>query len=218
MKCVIAISTHHTSLAYCCDLLTSLRGVRYPVYVTINDASAYSMAQMAKLHAAIMMANAHYWDCLSDGYEIGALESTHRLTKADEIFLLQDTTMVKDLTMFDVAFSERCSFTLGNNFQMYLGKFRREILSQVPFPRVQCKRQAVWAEGAGFCWPYSNAEVNGVKQLGTMLCDTELFVERHGQTRMQMENEYIIKWKGTWLAEQIPTDWPEGVPVPPGAP
>jgi len=36
---------------------------------------------------------------------------------------------------------------------------------------------------------------------------TEVFEEVHGQRRMKLENEYMVKWKGTWQREKEEDKW-----------
>src|SRR6476469_2898705 len=55
------------------------------------------------------------------GYELGALKKAMSLTD-DDIFLLQDTCLIKNPEIFDIAASHNGGMAICTRFMSYLGK------------------------------------------------------------------------------------------------
>ena len=78
---------------------------------------------------------------------------------------------------------------------MFLGKYRREVLNQVPLWIPTSKMQAVEAE---MMWPALYAEVEFPAFIPHPLHDGRNFVTKNGRLNMKLENDWLIKYKGTW--------------------
>lgn len=150
------------------NLLKSLEGVRYPIIVVVNH----------KGH---------------DRYELGALKL---LSKIDDVFLLQDSTEVKDLKVFDIAVTSLGGVALCHNFMSYIGLWKKSILDQMIIPGVGTKQESINRE-VSFTRRYMDLDPH-FKHLEPRLMDGEVFEERFGRKNMILENEFVKKYKGTW--------------------
>lgn len=118
----------------------------------------------------------------------------------DEFLFLQDSVIVKQLDWIDEVFDCPKSVSLCHNpFFMYLGKYTRKDLDKVELPDVSNKREAVEHEGS---WTKYYASLCNPITLWPLV-DTDIFVEKHGRKNMVLENEYIVKYKGTWHPDMI---------------
>ncbi len=198
MKQGIVIAHHRENKEFLQDLLFSLRNCEYPVYVVINDAlnTPESYINELKEKANILLNE-------EDGYEMGALRMAYENTDLDEMFLLQDTLIIKNAfdfcyNAFVVAQGRPCY--LNNQYKMFLCKYRRDALNAFqPLPRTTTKLESIAQEGL-FNNAYFESEwTKGI--MGQSLNDTGKFEEKYGKTRMVLENEYVIKWKATWRIE-----------------
>lgn len=206
MKQGFVIAHHKSNREFLDDLLQSFGECPYPIYIVLNDVANTSQEYIDVLYdkldgKASLILNE------DDGYELGALTKAYEDTDLDEIFLLQDTLIIKDIlnfchNAFVVAKGRPCY--MQRDYKMYLCKYRREVLGQMyPFPKTPTKQDAVAQEGA-FNRTYFDLEwTKGI--LGQSLDDTNIFEEKYGKNRMVLENEYIIKWKATWRPELIAT-------------
>jgi hypothetical protein len=141
---------------------------------------------------------------VNDDFELGKLKWAYDNTNLDEIFLLHDTVEIKDTSIFDIAFKDNIgsSFAMANQpvyMGMFMGKYRREILSQMNIPITKTKLEAVMAEMS------FNSEYAGKEQrkaiIDNPIHDGNIFEEKFGRTNMILENKYLKKYKGTWTLE-----------------
>jgi len=136
-------------------------------------------------------------------YEIGGIKRGLK-AKFDEFFLLPDTCMVKDTSLFDIAFEQHqgkaCS--ISPNFLSYTGKYRRETLLTMALPHVQDKASAVDAE-AKFLTEYVRKEGRNYIVLYPEFDKNYTFREHNGRQNMVLECDTLIKYKGTWDPKMI---------------
>ncbi|MGA1776981.1 MAG: hypothetical protein ACO39G_07860 [Flavobacteriaceae bacterium] len=133
-------------------------------------------------------------------YEIGKIRWMYENTNFDRWFFLQDSVVIKDLSLFDIAFSYPKSVSLCDSpgqYGMYLGVYSRETLEKIEIPKISTKREAVLLERS---WneKYCQAE-GGVPTLFTDLSDANSkIIEIFGRKNRLLENNYLKKYKGTW--------------------
>lgn len=136
---------------------------------------------------------------VNDDFELGKIKWVMDNTNLDEFFLLHDTVEIKNTSMFDIAFQTPGSFALANQpvyMGMFLGKYRREILSQMQITPTITKRQAVLAE-IEFNNRYAQLEPSQ-HSIAQPLHDTDIFEDKFGRKNMILENPWIKKYKGCW--------------------
>lgn len=135
------------------------------------------------------------------GYELGKIKKAAEMG-LDEFVFLQDSCIVKDHALLDEMFDFDGSVALGAwPFFMYLGKYRLDTLKKVELPEVNNKHDSVHYEGK---WTRDYAEAESkLKHICRDLVDTNVFEERHGRKNMVLENDYLIKYKGTWDVRMI---------------
>lgn len=207
MKQGIVVCTWSGGWESCEVLLNSLWNVPYPVLVVVNDASNFP--EWKKLY---FMTGEQGWNAVGqkeDRFEIGAIEMALDITDWDEFFFLQDTFEIKNQDLFRRIFDEFPGRSVSYNpyLQMYLFKYRREVLEKIQIPKVRSKRESIRLE-EGFNREYELADGN-VHIFNPKFTDDKFygnFEERFGRKNLKMEDDYLIKRKGTWTTEQIPLE------------
>lgn len=205
MKQGITVVTHPNGIEPCTRLLKSLWGVQYPVAVVLNDCMNTSMIWTKNLY---YITGEMGWRVINldyDGYELGAIDATIRETDWDEFIILQDTIEIKDQKIFKILFEnyEGKSVAYNPHFQMYLGKYRRVALEQMTIPQVRTKVEAVRQEES-FAREYMRIDPTDV--FNPQFKDEAFYTsweDMFGRKNLRMEDEYIIKRKGTWSASQL---------------
>lgn len=160
------------------DLLASMKGCAYPYKVFYLDTFELSVIQMALA-----------------------------TTNFDEFLFLPDSTVIQDLSFFDMVFqgTEGMSVSVFNEpclGAMYMMKYRRKILETMPIPVVPNKKMAVFWEVV-FNEFYVGLE-SQIKVLFPEVKHSETFMEKHGRLNMVMGNKYLLRFKGSW--GQTPLD------------
>lgn len=202
----ITITTWSGGEEPCKRLLKSIWGIEYPVLIVVNDSHNMSKNWWEVLYALSGEMEWHVHPQQFDGFEIGAIQATLEHTDWDEFILLQDTIEIKDQAIFTRLFTEYPGQSVAYNphFQMYLGKYRRDILQQMALPEVRTKVEAVRQEEI-FAKAYQDTDRN--TQIFNPSFRDEAFYtsweEMFGRKNLRMEDEYIIKRKGTWSASQL---------------
>ena len=125
----------------------------------------------------------------------------------DEFLYLHDTCEIKDKKLFDIVFEEQKgkSVALSDHpciFGMYLGKYKREALKGMDFPIVTTKLEAVDYEET-WTAQYISRENAHTVLLTPPLHDGQNFVTIEGRMYMKLENDYLIKYKGTWSRSML---------------
>lgn len=108
----------------------------------------------------------------------------------DEFIHIMDTTLIKDISLFDKLFEINGNVFLTKGGYHYMGKF---VSCEIPeLPIVKTKNEAIdrelrWFKGMSY-----------IEFMPDLPVHTDIFEEIHGQKRMKLENDYMIKWKGTY--------------------
>jgi hypothetical protein len=105
--------------------------------------------------------------------------------------LMQDSMVVKDLSVFDLMLDTDRPVSFAKDFFMYFGKF----VNLEDYPLCKNKQEAVTGE-LGWCRRY--ATQTGALVLFPEFTDTNIFEDKYGKKRMVLENKYIKKWKNCW--------------------
>jgi hypothetical protein len=132
-------------------------------------------------------------------HEIGKIRHIYENTSIDRFLFLHDTCQVKDQGFFDL-FDGPESVSVSNcpgPFGMYLGVYTRQTLAKVDLPVVRDREHAIALERT-WCDAYANA--GEWRLLFTDFTDghAERTEVRHGRINLRLENDYLIKLKGTW--------------------
>ena len=122
------------------------------------------------------------------GYELAGIATGKNLF--DEFVHLMDTTEIKDVSLFDKLFAIDGHVFLTNGGYHYMGKFVSKDLPDLPI--IHTKAEAIDQE---LKWLSTKPRKYFKPDLPV---HTEVFEEKNGQRRMRLENDYLIKWKGTY--------------------
>jgi hypothetical protein len=133
-------------------------------------------------------------------WELGAIDWIYRNTNLDRWLFIHDSMVIKNHKFFDLLEEYPNSVALSScpvNFGMYVGVFSRRTLSIVGMPKVRNKAEAIHHE-IHWCNKYCKAE-----DVPTMFSDfndnnNNGVVNRFGRANLVLENEYLIKYKGSW--------------------
>lgn len=139
-------------------------------------------------------------------YELGKIGWVLSHTTDDRFLFLQDSFMVKSERFWSMLDEHPGSVSLlsdPDRFGCYAGVYERDVLERVGVPVVESKRDAVRCEvewTRAYC-----AEAGDVPVLFPDVRDDKAsgVVERHGRQNLVLENDVIVKYKGTWKAEQL---------------
>lgn len=107
----------------------------------------------------------------------------------DEFVHLMDTTILKDVSLIDKLFEVDGNVFLTNGGYHYMGKF---VSSTIPeLPKITTKEEAIRHELHWLPKPH-------IYFTPDLPVHTDVFDTIYGQRRMRLENDFIIKWKGTF--------------------
>lgn len=128
-----------------------------------------------------------------NGWEIAVIEKGKE--NFDEFVHIMDTTLIKDISLFDKLFAIEGNVVLTKGNFHYMGKF---VTKELPnLPRVHDKTTAImlevrWLDGFTYTEFTPDLPVH-----------TTVWEEIHDMKRMRLENDYMIKWKGTaWVSPE----------------
>lgn len=195
MRGVVIGTSEHTK-DFLRPLLDSIKDVKYNVLIVSNG--GYNPSEVIQKFLADNRLTNHWCTLLINswnGWEIGVIQRGKE-TFAEFVHIM-DTTLIKDISLFDKAFAIEGNvvFTKGNFH--YMGKF---VTSELPnLPRVHDKATAIMLEVR---WLDGFKYTEFIPDLPVHSLNREII---HGQDRMRIENEYMVKWKGTsWMSpEQV---------------
>lgn len=151
------------------DCLESMREAKYPIYVAMNSKAF-------------------------NNYESAGLILGMKL--CDDFVLIQDSTIIKDVKLFELFDNHLGPISLGNDYLMYMGKYSwQSLVNQQGIPMVNNKMDAVKME---ISWLKNYAQLNHIPSMFPDFTDRQVFEEKHGKKRMVIENQYLIKYKNCW--------------------
>lgn len=178
----IVITTSEYTKDFLKPCLDSLKGTKYNILVVSND-------YIPKIERKGFDLMINPWN----GWEIAGIQAGK--DTFDEFIHLMDTILIKDISLFDKLFAIEGNVVLTKGNFHYMGKF---VTKELPnLPRVRDKNTAImlevkWLDG----FPYT--EFTPDLPVHSLIWETV-----HGQHRMRLENEYMIKWKGTaWVSPE----------------
>ncbi|MCK9370946.1 hypothetical protein M0R04_13630 [Candidatus Dojkabacteria bacterium] len=184
----VVIGTSEYTKDFLRPLLDSIKKIKYNVLIVSNGGFNPNniIAEFLKenrLHKDWCSLAINTWN----GWEIGVIQRGKETFS--EFVHIMDTTLIKDITLFDKLFAIEGNVVLTKGNFHYMGKF---VTKELPnLPRVHDKVTAImletkWLDG----FKYTEMEPD----LPVHSLQWEMI---HGMKRMRLENQYLIKWKGT---------------------
>lgn len=140
------------------------------------------------------------------GFELGKIAWVMNNTNANRFLFLQDSWVIKTPNFFALLDDCTGSVALLQDpyfFGCFAGVYERHIIEQIGVPVIQSKFDAVQSERK---WHESYVAVNGEPHVLFPRLSDEKATEirfHNGRENLILENEYIIKYKGTWRADQL---------------
>ena len=143
-------------------------------------------------------------------FELGKIRWMFENTCLDRWMLLHDSVVIKDQRFFDKAFEYPRSVAVSpcpTVFGMYLGIYHREILSVCGIPKITSKDEAIYHEVR---WHEDYCKVEKVPVMFSDFIDhnNKGVKELFGRPNLILENDYLIKYKGTWASPVRPNENP----------
>lgn len=120
-------------------------------------------------------------------FELGAIKKGKEMF--DEFVYLHDTVLIKDNSIFDKLFAIEGHVFLTEGGFHYFGKYVSKDLPEIP--EMHNKQEAIYWELNWFKKEHKVFE----PQLPVI---SDKFEEKYSRLNMVCENDYIIKFKGTW--------------------
>lgn len=192
----IVITTYEGSpwLANC---LISLRYTPYKVIIVRNNKTpelntryTYETGKVEKTESGFEVYKSFVCDeypVARNGFELSGIAKGQEMF--DEFIHLMDSTEIKDISMFDKLFAIEGNVFLTNGGYHYMGKFVSNTLGNLPI--ASNKEEAIQLELHWYHGPRTYFTPD-------LPVHTNNFEEKYGQNRMRLENDYMIKWKGTY--------------------
>lgn len=138
---------------------------------------------------------------VSFGFELAKIGWVISNTKSDRFLFLQDSWVIKDDKFWDLLQSTTGSVAITADpyfYGCYAGVYESWVIEQIGVPVIADKREAIRNE---IDWHKSYVEVSGNPQvLFPELTDRNSTrqEEKHGRNNLVLENDYLVKYKGTW--------------------
>ena len=180
MKKGIVIGTSEFSKDFLKPLLDSIKDTKYDILVVSND-------YRPNFYIKDLIINDH------NGWELACI--TRGKENFDEFCFIHDTTLIKDISMFDKLFEIEGNVVLTAGNYHYQGKFVTKELPNLPIVHDKVTAimlETIWLDG----YKYTEFKPD-------LPAHTLIYEEIHGMKRMRLENEYMIKWKGTaWISKE----------------
>jgi len=157
------------------------------------------LSSMGKISAVI----------LSDyTFELGKIKFILEQTKIKKFLFLQDSIVFKDVERFYYDISKFDGSVSVNNFPThygsYMGVYERKILNKIKIPKIINKEESVYYEVA-FNNKYLKLASYNVPVLYPEFKDNlnSGFEFVNGRKNLIIENDILIKYKGTWSIDQL---------------
>jgi hypothetical protein len=138
---------------------------------------------------------------VNTGYELAKIRWVIENTNAERFLFLQDSWLVKDDRFWELLEANQGSVCLTADpyyYGCYAGVYERWVIEQIGIPVMESKLDAIHNEIA---WHKEYVNVAGKPTvLFPELTDSNATrtVEINGRTNLVLENEFIVKLKGTW--------------------
>ena len=135
------------------------------------------------------------------GFELAKIDWVMKNTNAERFLLLQDSWVIKDDGFWELLDAHEGSVAINSDpyyFGCYAGIYERSVIEQIGVPVMKDKRDAIHHE---IEWHKRYVGVAGEPTvLFPELTDANSLgmIELHGRTNLVLENDYIVKYKGTW--------------------
>lgn len=174
----VVITTSSYTSAFLKDCLESIKDIKYPIIVLSNGGY---QPNILNLYPGIQLKINPI-----NGWELAGIRAGK--DNFDSFVHLMDTTIVKDISMFDklFAFAPDENVVLTKGHFHYMGKY---ITSKLPnLPIVTSKEVAIMLEAH---WLKYYREF-----IPDLPVQSDTWEVVHGQRRMRLENEFMVKWKG----------------------
>jgi hypothetical protein len=184
MKLGICITTSRYTKDFLKDCLNSIKDVKYPILIISND--NYNPADVIN---SIQWDGPDSVDLIINEKNLWELGGIQRGKETFDCFChIMDTSVIKDISMFDRLFEIDGNVVLTKGNFHYMGKFETAKLPNLPVitdKDTAIKLEAHWLKYYKEFRPDLEVQSNN-------------FITIHGQRRMVLENPYMIKYKGTW--------------------
>ena len=138
---------------------------------------------------------------ISYGYELAKIRWVIENTSAERFLFLQDSWVIKDQGFWNLLDKQSGSIAITADpyfYGCYAGVYERAVIEAIGIPRIETKDEAILHE---ILWHKKYVEVAGEPLvLFPDLTDANATkqIEHHGRTNLVLENDYVIKYKGTW--------------------
>lgn len=180
----IVITTSKYTKDFLRPLLESIKCVKYPVLIVGNDFDpTNNIKDLLEGKDITVLVNDF------NGWEMGGIQRGKE--KFDEFVHIMDSTLIKDITMFDKLFEIEGNVALTARHFHYMGKYVSNLLPTMP--RMRDKNVAIFHETT---WLSKDKDYSEFTP--DLPVHTKVMEMIHGQKRMRLENDYMIKWKGTF--------------------
>lgn len=175
----ITVTTSEYTKDFLRPMLESIKETPYDILILSNGNYTPDLSYYNRQHELVV--NEH------NGWEIAGIQAGKE--RFDEFVHLMDTTLIKDISLFDRLFEIGGHVVLTKGNYHYQAKL---VTKELPnLPRVHDKTTAImlevkWLDG------YKYTEFQPDLPVHTLNWE-----DIHGMNRMRLENDYMIKWKGT---------------------
>ncbi len=183
----IVITTSAYTKDFLKPCLESLKETSYPIVILSNGGYDPNQTVISVFpDATILSSKVKVIINPINGWELAGVQAGK--DNFDEFVHIMDSTLIKDISLFDKLFAIQDNVVLTKGNFHYMGKF---VTSRLPnLPMVTSKDVAIMLE-AHWLKYYKEFKPD-------LPVETNVFETIHGMRRMRLENEYMIKWKGTF--------------------
>lgn len=192
----VVITTSQATKDFLPECLNSLKGCTYPILVVSNGGYRPNIFGDSSIVEDIIYCNDNPETKASliindwNGWELGGIQRGKETFS--EFVHLMDTAVVKDISFFDKVFEIEGNVAFTKDHFHYMGKYVSKLLPNTP--RIHSKDMGIFMETT-----WLSKESNYSEFIPNLPVHTDNFITIHGQKRMVLENEYLIKYKGTWV-------------------
>ena len=140
------------------------------------------------------------------GYELNKIRWVIENTAAERFLFLQDSWRIKSPEFFDLLDKASGSVAITSDpyfFGCFAGVYERAVIEKIGIPNIETKLNAVLAEK---WWHEEYVRVAGEPTvLFPELTDDRATEVRffNGRENLILENDYVLKYKGTWREDQL---------------